>query len=323
MAPSTTTSTKRLQSGTEQVRARLLTALHLGKLRPGDRVLSVRRLADMTGMNRKTVHRAYRALAHEGFLDVRPGSGTFVAEAKTGPARPLSANDLLLAVNHCRADATSLGLTPETLASFLQSYLGEGLKGLPLAVTECNREQMDLIARDLEAGLGIAPKRVLLRDLEADPRKGLEGTWGVVTTDCHRAEVAEITRSVTARMYRVALDPEFPQRMVQYAKAGPLVMVVRDISFGPVFLRLLRQMAVPPDVVARIRLVDSVEARSVLRDMNGDGAVYLSPLLDREIAARVPERTRRVDAQWGIAPGTLDRLRARLALDLATAGAGS
>jgi hypothetical protein len=275
----------------------------------------------MTGMNRKTVHRAYRALAHEGFLDVRPGSGTFVAEARTGLARQLSANDLLLAVNHCRADATSLGLSPETLASFLRNYLGTGLRGLPLAITECNREQIDLIARDLESGLSIAPKRILLRELEADPERCLEGTWGVVTTDCHRAEVAEITRSVSPRLYRVALDPEFPQRMIQYAKAGPLVMVVRDPSFGPVFLRLLRQMAVLPEVVARIRLVDPVEARTALRELNGDGAVYLSPLVERDVASRVPSTTRRVDAQWGIAPGTLDRLRARLALDLATTSA--
>jgi GntR family transcriptional regulator len=319
MAPST--STKRLQSGTEQVRARLLTALHLGKLRPGDRVLSVRRLADMTGMNRKTVHRAYRTLAHEGFLDVRPGSGTFVAEAKTGPIRPLSTSDLLIAVNHCRADATTLGLTPENLAGFLQNYLGQGLRGLPLAVTECNREQIDLIARDLEVGLGITPRRILLRDLEADPKKALDGTWGVVTTDCHRAEVGEVTAPLSMPLYRVALDPDFPQRMVQHAKMGNLVMVVLDVSFGPVFLRLLRQMSVPSDIITRIRFVEAPEARTVLRDADGDAAVYLSPLVEKEMAGRIPDRVRRVDAQWGLATGTLDRLRARLALDLATAAA--
>ena len=62
MAPSG--PSKGLVSGVEKVRARLLTSLHLNRLHPGDRVLSVRRLADITGMNRKTVHRAYKALAH-------------------------------------------------------------------------------------------------------------------------------------------------------------------------------------------------------------------------------------------------------------------
>ena len=67
------------------VRARLLTALHVGRLRPGDRVPSVRRLAGLTGVNHKTVHRAYTELAREGILEVRPGSGTFVADPETLP----------------------------------------------------------------------------------------------------------------------------------------------------------------------------------------------------------------------------------------------
>ena len=39
------------KSGLERVRYELLTALHFGKLSPGDRAPSVRRLADLTGMN--------------------------------------------------------------------------------------------------------------------------------------------------------------------------------------------------------------------------------------------------------------------------------
>ena len=37
------------RSGLERVRHELLTALHFGKLSPGDRAPSVRRLADLTG----------------------------------------------------------------------------------------------------------------------------------------------------------------------------------------------------------------------------------------------------------------------------------
>src|SRR5437870_3430138 len=75
MAPSNAAT--RPGQGTERVREHLMTSLHLGRLRPGDRVVSVRRLADITGLNRKTVHRAYLALVKEGVLDARPGAGTF------------------------------------------------------------------------------------------------------------------------------------------------------------------------------------------------------------------------------------------------------
>ena len=90
-------------SGLERVRHELLTALHFGRLTPGDRAPSVRRLADMTGMNRKTIHRAYTRLAAEGLLDLRPGSGTFIADEING--RPSSVGELQRALNRCRASA--------------------------------------------------------------------------------------------------------------------------------------------------------------------------------------------------------------------------
>ena len=67
---------------------------------------SVRRLADMTGMNRKTVHRAYTRLAAEGLLDLRPGSGTFIADRVEG-GRIASVADLQQALNRCRAKSAN------------------------------------------------------------------------------------------------------------------------------------------------------------------------------------------------------------------------
>ena len=96
------------QKGLERVRHELLTALHFGHLCPGDQVPSVRRLADQTGMNRKTIHRAYRRLAHEGLLDLRPGSGTFVADSVPGETEAAPVRELLAAANRCRATAKSL-----------------------------------------------------------------------------------------------------------------------------------------------------------------------------------------------------------------------
>ena len=81
------TPAKRTRQGTERVREHLLTSLHLGRIKPGDRVMSVRRLAGLTGMNRKTIHRAYQVLESEGFLRVRPGAGTYVA-VESGNAHP-------------------------------------------------------------------------------------------------------------------------------------------------------------------------------------------------------------------------------------------
>ena len=111
----------------ERVREHLLVSLHLGRLQPGDRVPSVRRFAVMSGMNRKTVHRAYRALVGEGFLAVRPGAGTFVATSPGPHPSAQREDELVHVVNRCRAEAHSLGVTATAFADFVQNALNGGL----------------------------------------------------------------------------------------------------------------------------------------------------------------------------------------------------
>ncbi len=307
----------RPRDGRERVRSHLLTALHLGRLRPGDRVLSVRRLASMTGLNRKTVHRAYRALVEEGLLDVRPGSGTFVAET-TAPiaGRPASTGDLVSAVNRCRAEAAALGLRPEVFAGFVANYLAGGLRDLRVAVAECNHEQIDVMVRHLDGALGLDCRPVTLTELAADPVRAVGDAWCVITTDCHRAEVVESVASLGKPVYRTALDTEFPRRLVDYARVGPGLMVVADERFADVFRRLLENLPTPPRLVERVHVVGVDEARERFRDLNGHRWVWISRLAERGLAARVPAGLERVGLHWFIAPGSFERLRARLALDV-------
>lgn len=50
-----------------------------GRLRPGDRLPAIRRLADVLGIHRDTVALAYEQLAGQGYVAARVGRGTFVA----------------------------------------------------------------------------------------------------------------------------------------------------------------------------------------------------------------------------------------------------
>ncbi len=312
MAP--TNAANRPGQGTERVREHLMTSLHLGRLRPGDRVASVRRLADITGLNRKTVHRAYGALVKEGFLDVRPGAGTFVAL----PAGLRGNQDALTrAINLCRGEAQTLGLSAPAFADFIHGALNGGLRGLPVVVVECNLEQIDMIRRDVGAGLGVAARAVLLHDFCANPQGSLAGAWGVVTTDCHRAEVEAAARTVGLPVYRVALDPVFPQTILRWAATRDVVMAVRDDRFGHVFLRFLGQLGADPKTLARIRIVPPARLRGALREAGEDAVVLVSALALDEVSSKLPPNARHLAAHWRLAQGTLERLRAELAFDLA------
>ena len=87
-----------------QIYESLRQAILEGRIRAGQRIPSTRALAETLGVSRLTVLNAYEQLLHEGYLDGRIGSGTFVSDAlpdellsthatrvaARGPARPES-----------------------------------------------------------------------------------------------------------------------------------------------------------------------------------------------------------------------------------------
>jgi len=165
--------------------------------------------------------------------------------------------------------------------------------------------------------LGVNARAVLLEELVANPASALAGAWGVVTTDCHRAEVESAARSVGVPVYRVALDPDFPQTILRWARTRGVVMAVGDDRFATVFLRFLGQLGAAPEVTSRVHIVQPARLRAALRTAGDDAVVLVSPLVHREVESRLPAHARHLAAHWRLAQGTLERLRAELAYDLA------
>jgi GntR family transcriptional regulator len=59
-------------------------ALHLGLLREGDQLPTVKDVVGQVAINPNTVLKAYRELEHEGLAAGRPGLGTFVTKSLAG-----------------------------------------------------------------------------------------------------------------------------------------------------------------------------------------------------------------------------------------------
>ena len=62
----------------EQIRSQLAARVDSGALQPGDRLPTVRRLADDLGVATNTVARAYRELEQSGVIETRGRGGSFV-----------------------------------------------------------------------------------------------------------------------------------------------------------------------------------------------------------------------------------------------------
>jgi hypothetical protein len=277
-------------------------------------------MAALVGADRKTVHRAYIALEREGLLEMRQGSGTFLVEGRAVAQRAMSASELISAVNRSRAEAASFGLDPALFARFLGLALGRGLRDVSLAVCECNREQVTLFSLELTEILGVQCRHALLADMLREAPRKLAGCAGIVTTDFHRSEVARIAARLSVPVYRVALDPGFPRVLVEGAREGPVVMVVRDRTFAPGFFRFLSGASIPDEVLANLRVVEPEEARIAFRKAGPRASVYVSPTAERALDGRIPEGLRRIRVARHISAASVERLRVHLAFDLALRG---
>ena len=106
----------------EQIRYRILSS----QLQSGDELPTIRGLAEELKVNPNTIARAYRELEHEGLVEKRRTTGTFVAEVngKIGRGRRKSVlvpevDKLLVLARHLGADAEELNELIQSRHEFL------------------------------------------------------------------------------------------------------------------------------------------------------------------------------------------------------------
>ena len=104
-----------------QIIEQVKVAIASGKLKTGDQLPTVRRLAVDLSINLNTVIRAYRELELEGVLEMQQGSGTFVSNRK--PEIDLLKKQRMIdqIVVDMLARASSYGISMEELVEAMRS----------------------------------------------------------------------------------------------------------------------------------------------------------------------------------------------------------
>ncbi len=104
-----------------QIIEQVKVAIASGKLKTGDQLPTVRRLAVDLSINLNTVIRAYRELELEGVLEMQQGSGTFVSSRK--PEIDLLKKQRMIdqIVADMLARASSYGISMEELVEAMRS----------------------------------------------------------------------------------------------------------------------------------------------------------------------------------------------------------
>ena len=103
----------------EQIRMQVIEAVRSGALVPGDKLPTVRRLADDLGLAPNTVARSYRALEQDEVIETRGRLGSFVAA--TGDA---AHKQVQLAAVAYADRAKSLGVDADEALTIVRAALG-------------------------------------------------------------------------------------------------------------------------------------------------------------------------------------------------------
>jgi GntR family transcriptional regulator len=101
-----------------------------GRLKPGDRLPSVRDLAKDLVINPNTIAKAYQVLEAEGVTVSRRGAGTFIADRRPRLAAGERRRRLGAAMDALLSEAVHLGLTEEEIRAALEAAIEQYRRGL-------------------------------------------------------------------------------------------------------------------------------------------------------------------------------------------------
>jgi DNA-binding transcriptional regulator YhcF (GntR family) len=222
----------------QQLGERIVRQLHLGQLRTGDRLPSMREIERETGIDARTVARVYRALEREGLVEVRGRSGVYVAEQERLGSEMLPEMAAWLTGVLVEAWKRMIRI-PDLPELIRRSTLSTRLR---CAVIESNEDSMTALVLQASESFGLDCRPVYLDSLPAhEPGEpvdadrlpaGLREADLVLTTPFH----AGLTRAVAEALQRplvvATANPVISPELERHLREGRVNAVVSDLRFA-------------------------------------------------------------------------------------------
>lgn len=213
----------------QRLRYRLVGLIHAGHIQEGDRLPSIRQTARETGHDHRAVAEAYRALEQDGVVEIRPGSGVYVAGTRRVGGVP-SENVLWLA--EVLMGGWGRRLSRMDIFRLVRSCTESRLR---CACVESNEDHMVAVAAELEEDFDLDVSPVYIepaarRDDVADEQ--LTEAELIVTTAFHAEQVREIGRRVSVPVVVVTINKDFAAALDRLLTRHSITAVVVDPEFA-------------------------------------------------------------------------------------------
>jgi DNA-binding transcriptional regulator YhcF (GntR family) len=220
-----------------RLRRRLLNALHLGRLRSGDRLPSAREIAAEFSVDQRTALSAYKELVLQGLVELRPRSGMYVADTSDRSRARLT--DLARWATDVFLQGTRRDVAPIELPSRLRRCL-ETMK-LRCACLECNTDQLRSLCVELQTDYGFETVPIELDSVgDADGRRQIRDVDLLITTKYHTSEVQRIARAAGKPAIAISLRSDLVDEFLTELARGPMYFVAVDPRFEAKLRELFR-----------------------------------------------------------------------------------
>ena len=246
---------------TDRLRQRIVAGLHLGSLRPGDRLPSLREVGAELNSDPRAVMTAYRQLAAEGIVRLRPRSGVFVAPLAQRDEERLP--EVAAWVVDILQRGLSRGIPPSELRRQARTCLDT--VRVRVACLECNDDQIYSLCQQAEEDYGLQALAVdtaaLGRGRPLPP--GVAEADLVLTTRFHALEAERLGRRLRRPVVVASLDPAFIHAVSGMLATGRVWWICTDRRFAAKLPSMFPGAPVKPLVLGQ-ECPDGIPAEDVV-----------------------------------------------------------
>jgi len=214
----------------EQIKGQLLSAIYCGKIKEGDRLPSIRELADASGVNYKTIRKAYKKLDEEDFLEIIQGSGAFLKVREGDPLsyEQMRRHALYKLFREVSSKISDLGISHQKFAKLFMEYAtGKSEKRLKLAVID-HVEEAFCFAREIRDRIGAEVTAITLGSPEEETDRRLSYADYFLTTSWHIQEVGAMARRFEKQLIEIKPSHKIYEEILQTAQSKNIAIVIQD-----------------------------------------------------------------------------------------------
>jgi DNA-binding transcriptional regulator YhcF (GntR family) len=207
----------------DRLRERIVSGIYFGLWRPGERLPSIREIAEAEGVDRKTAAAAYRRLEREGLVRVHPRSGVYLRVQRSSEAATPLEKLYRRWLENTYARASALGLRTNTILRLVTSVAE--IERLRIPVVEQDWPQAETIAAELRDRAGINTVAVPLNCVNREDAVWTESPFIVTTPYCRAALLAVDPTKPTVE---ATLAPDTVRELKDCMREGELTVVVAN-----------------------------------------------------------------------------------------------